>query len=129
VGTEKVWDYCERRSLPRLFFVSLMDKEHADFERVFNQIKEQLTPKVIPVEIPVGEGRSSTDHQSLSKKRHLYKKGTKAVNTRGRRSRRIQGRFEKYSQELIESIAATDDTLLERYLGARRSDETRRSRR
>src|SRR5207249_6295218 len=26
-------------------------------------------------------------------------------------------RFEKYSQELIESIAATDDTLLERYLG------------
>jgi elongation factor G len=28
-----------------------------------------------------------------------------------------QARFEKYSQELIESIAATDDTLLERYLG------------
>src|SRR3989441_189010 len=56
VGTEKVWDYCERRSLPRLFFVSLMDKEHANFERVFTQIKEQLTPKVIPVEIPVGEG-------------------------------------------------------------------------
>ena len=56
VGTEKVWDYCERRSLPRMFFVSLMDKEHANFERVFNQIKDQLTPKVIPVEIPVGEG-------------------------------------------------------------------------
>src|SRR6185503_8065558 len=55
-GTEKVWDYCERRELPRLFFVSLMDKEHANFERVFNQIKDQLTAKVIPVEIPVGEG-------------------------------------------------------------------------
>src|SRR5207253_5434004 len=56
VGTEKVWDYCEARGIPRLFFVSLMDKEHADFERVYAQVKERLTPKVIPVEIPVGEG-------------------------------------------------------------------------
>src|SRR5205814_897603 len=56
VGTEKVWDYCEQRGIPRLFFVSLMDKEHANFERVYTQVKDRLTPKVIPVEIPVGEG-------------------------------------------------------------------------
>jgi elongation factor G len=119
VGTEKVWDYCERRGLPRLLFVSLMDKEHADFERVFNQIKERLTPKVIPVEIPVGEGPEFHGIINLfSKKCHLYKKGTKAgeydeVDV----PPEYQARFEKYSQELIESIAATDDTLLERYLG------------
>src|ERR1043166_8529499 len=40
VGTEKVWDYCETQGIPRLFFVSLMDKEHADFERVYGQVKE-----------------------------------------------------------------------------------------
>src|SRR6267378_3961583 len=119
VGTEKVWDYCERRGLPRLLFVSLMDKEHADFERVFSQIKERLTAKVIPVEIPVGEGPEFHGIINLfSKKCHLYKKGTKAgeydeVDVPAE----YQARFEKYSQELIESIAATDDTLLERYLG------------
>ncbi len=119
VGTEKVWDYCERRGLPRLLFVSLMDKEHADFERVFNQIKERLTAKVIPVEIPVGEGPEFHGIINLfSKKCHLYKKGTKAgeydeVDVPAE----YQARFAKYSQELIESIAATDDTLLERYLG------------
>ena len=33
------------------------DKEiAADFEKVYRQIKDRLTPKVIPVEIPVGEG-------------------------------------------------------------------------
>src|SRR6058998_985991 len=118
VGTEKVWDYCERRGLPRLLFVSLMDKEHANFERVFNQIKEQLTPKVIPVEIPVGEGPEFHGIINLfSKKCHLYKKGTKAgeyeeVDV----PPEYRDRFEKYSQELIESIASTDDTLLERYL-------------
>ncbi|HYS20845.1 MAG TPA: GTP-binding protein, partial [Gemmatimonadales bacterium] len=49
VGTEKVWDYCEERRLPRILFVSMMDKEHADFEKVFNQVKQRLTAKVIPV--------------------------------------------------------------------------------
>jgi len=113
VGTEKVWDYCERRELPRMFFVSLMDKEHANFERVFNQIKEQLTAKVIPVEIPVGEGLEFHGIINLfSKKAHLYKKGTKAgeyeeVDVPDE----YKDRFEKYSQELIESIAATDGTI------------------
>src|SRR5437879_2081431 len=119
VGTEKVWDYCEQRGLPRIFFVSLMDKEHADFEKVFEQIKARLTTKVIPVEIPVGEGPDFHGIINLfSKKCHLYKKGTKA----GEYEEidvppEYQARFDKYSQALIESIAATDDTLLERYLG------------
>src|SRR2546427_6920443 len=119
VGTEKVWDYAEQRGVPRMFFVSLMDKEHADFEKVYHQIKERLTAKVIPVEIPVGEGPEFHGIINLfSKKCHLYKKGTKTgeydeVDV----PPEYRDRFDKYSQELTESIAATDDTLLERYLG------------
>src|SRR5262245_55300108 len=119
VGTEKVWDYWERRGIPRIFCVSLMDKEHADFEKVFTQIKERLTPKVIPVEIPVGEGPAFHGIINLfSKQCHLYKKGTKTgeydeVDVPAE----YQDLFTKYSQELIERIAATDDALLERYLG------------
>ncbi len=119
VGTEKVWDYCEARGIPRLFFVSLMDKEHADFERVYGQVKARLSPKVIPVEIPVGEGPDFHGVINLfSKKCHLYNKGTKTgeyeeVDVPAE----YQARFEQYSKELIERIAETDDTLLERYLG------------
>jgi len=119
VGTEKVWDYAEQRGVPRLFFVSLMDKEHADFEKVYRQIKERLTPKVIPVEIPVGEGPDFHGIINLfSKKCHLYKKGTKAgeydeVDVPAE----YQARFEQYAKELTESIAETDETLLEHYLG------------
>src|SRR4026208_131265 len=56
VGTEKVWEVCDRLHLPRILFVTQMDKEHADFEDVFADVKEHLTPKVVPVEIPVGNG-------------------------------------------------------------------------
>jgi len=118
VGTERVWDYCSDRGIPRLFFVSLMDKEHANFERVYAQIKATLTPKVIPVEIPLGEGPEFHGITNLfSQKCHVYKKGTKTgeydevdVPPEHRE------RFERYSKELIERIAETDDTLLERYL-------------
>ncbi|HEU5116577.1 MAG TPA: GTP-binding protein, partial [Isosphaeraceae bacterium] len=58
VGTEKVWEYCESRGVPRFFFVSMMDKEHADFERVYGEIKALLTERVVPVEIPIGAGES-----------------------------------------------------------------------
>jgi elongation factor G len=119
VGTEKVWDYCESRAVPRLFFVSLMDKEHANFEKVYGQIKERLTPKVIPVEIPVGEGADFHGVINLfSKQCHLYRKGTKAGEYEEVPvPAEHQERFERYSKELIERIAETDDTLLERYLG------------
>src|SRR5579884_3695720 len=111
VGTEKVWDYCEARGLPRLFFVSLMDKEHADFEQVYAQIKERLTAKVVPVEIPLGEGPGFRGAINLFSKRcHLYRKGTKA------------GEYDEADvpaeeRERIERNAETDDALLERYLG------------
>jgi elongation factor G len=119
VGTEHVWDYAGERGLPRFFFLSLLDKENANFEKVFNDIKEHLTPKVVPIEIPVGEGPEFHGIINLfSKKCHMYKKGTKTgeydevdVPTE------YEERFAKYSQELMETIATTDDTLLERYLG------------
>jgi elongation factor G len=119
VGTEKVWDYCEARGIPRLFFVSLMDKEHADFEQVYAQVKERLTAKVIPVEIPLGEGPGFHGVINLfSKKCHLYKRGTKTGEyDEGDVPAEYRERFERYSQELIERIAETDDALLERYLG------------
>ena len=83
VGTEKVWDYCEARGVPRLFFISLMDKEHAGFEKVYGQIKDRLTPKVIPVEIPVGEGPTSTGSSTCSRRSATCtRRGPRRASTR-----------------------------------------------
>jgi len=32
VGTEQVFQFCEDRQLPRMFFISLMNTEHANFD-------------------------------------------------------------------------------------------------
>jgi elongation factor G len=119
VGTEKMWEYASSRRIPRLFFVSLMDKDNASFEQVYSDIKEHVTSKVVPIEIPVGDGPEFQGIINLfSKKCHMYKKGTKTgeydeVDIPDS----YRDRFERYSQELIETIATTNDDLLERYLG------------
>jgi elongation factor G len=119
VGTEKVWEICDRLQLPRVLFVSLMDKEHADFERVFNDVKAHLTPKVVPVEIPVGDGHDFHGIINLfSGHCHFYKKGTKT----GEYDvvpipQELEGLFQQYSEQLTEAVASTDDNLIERYLG------------
>ena len=119
VGTEVAWEHAEQHAIPRMFFVSMMDKEHADFEKAYTDIREHLTPKVIPIEIPVGEGAEFHGIINLfSRKCHMYQAGTKSGEyDEGEIPPEYQERFEKYSQELIERIAETDDDLLERYLG------------
>lgn len=119
VGTEKVWEVCDRLHLPRLLFVGQMDKDHADFERVFADVKAHLSPKVLPVEVPVGEGPKFRGILNLfSGKAHLYTPGTKSGEyTEADVPAELQGQFRKYSDLLVETVAATDDALIERYLG------------
>jgi elongation factor G len=119
VGTEKAYEVCDQLHLPRILFVSLMDKEHADFERVFQDVKAHLTPKVVPVEIPIGDGHDFHGIINLfSGHCHFYKRGTKS----GEYDvvpipPEYQDRFREYTEHLTETVAATDDSLIERYLG------------
>ena len=119
VGTKRMFDEAIERKDPVLFVVSMMDKEHASFDGVYDGIKSELTSKVIPVEVPIGEGADFHGILNLfDRKAHLFKKGTRSgeyeeVDVPAEH----QELFDKYYEQLIEGIAATDDVLLEKYLG------------
>jgi elongation factor G len=95
----------------------MIDKEHASFERTYQDIKSRLTTKVIPVEIPIGEGPKFRGVINLfARKAYIYKQGTKSgeyeeIDVPADE----QARFDRYYQELIEAISSTDDTMLEHY--------------
>ena len=118
VGTEQVWEYCEARGIPRVVFISMMDKENSDFDRVYNQVKELLTPSAVPVEIPIGAADDFRGIINLfSKKAHIYKSGTQT----GEYDEEavpddMADTFETWENELLETLATTDEALLERYL-------------
>lgn len=124
VGTKRMFDEAIARQDPVLFVVSMIDKEHASFDRVFEGIKSELTSRVIPVEVPMGEGPDFHGILNLfDRKAHLFKKGTRSgeyeeVDVPAG----YQAQFDKYYEQLIEGIAATDDVLLEKYLGGEAID-------
>jgi elongation factor G len=118
VGTEVVWKYCDERNLPRMFFVSMMDKEHADFDKVFADIKDRLAPNALPVEIPIGEGEDFKGIINLFTERaHLFKSGTLTGEFEDADiPEEMAGTFEEMQTEFIETIATVNEDLLERYL-------------
>ena len=119
VGTELMFREAMRRRDPVLFVVAMMDKEHANFDAAYESIKEKLTAKVVPVEIPIGTGAGFKGIINVFTKRaQIFKVGTKTGEydeTDIPESERA--RFERYHQEMVEAVAATDDALLERFFG------------
>jgi elongation factor G len=118
VGTERMFREAVRRGDPVLFVVSMMDKEHANFDRAYEDIKARLTNKVIPVEIPIGQGADFHGIVNLfTKTAHVYKRGVKSGEYEETDvPDEVRPLFDKYYNDLIETIASTDDSLLERYL-------------
>jgi elongation factor G len=118
VGTERMFQEAVSRGDPVLFVVTMMDKENADFDAIYQQIKSRLTSKVIPIEVPVGEGAEFHGIVNLfDKKAHVYARGAKSgAYEETDVPPEVQPQFDRYYAELIETIAATDDSLLERYL-------------
>jgi len=118
VGTEKVWTYCDHHHLPRILFVSQMDKEHANFGRVFDDVRDHLTPKVLPVEIPVGDGADFKGIINLFT--GSYQRFVPGSKTGEFEEEPIpeehRAAFSRYMEQFTETVAGTDDALIEKFL-------------
>ncbi len=115
VGTEMVWGYCEEQKLPRLIFVNKMDRENADFFKVVDDIQAKLGKRCLPLQIAIG---SHTSFQGIvdliSMKAYT---GIGAQTKEGEVPAAVKAQADKYREKLVESIAESDDALLEKYLG------------
>ncbi|QGJ68734.1 Translation elongation factor G [Planctomycetales bacterium 10988] len=54
--SETVWRQADHYRIPRICFINKMDREGADFENVFNEIRDRLHANPIAVQIPFGAG-------------------------------------------------------------------------
>lgn len=114
VGTEQVWNIAENYKLARMFFVNRMEKEHADFENVVKQTKESFGQKVVPLQIPIGEGLNFKGIIDLVKMKALYfDKDGKAKEEKI--PPELEAKAKEYQEKLIEAVAEIDDALLEKF--------------
>jgi elongation factor G len=54
--SETVWRQATKYSVPRICFINKMDRIGAEYERVFEEIRERLESNPVPVVMPIGAG-------------------------------------------------------------------------
>ena len=52
--TETVWRQGNKYGVPRLLFVNKMDRQGANFMRVYEQVKQRLKASPVPIQLPIG---------------------------------------------------------------------------
>ena len=114
VGTQKAWDLCEKYKLPRMFFVSEMDVDHASFRQVVEDLTELYGKKIAPFYQPIRENEKFVGYINVCK-------------MEGRRFTDIGKRepceIPEYSKEnlaicreaLLDAVAETSEEFMERY--------------
>ncbi len=123
VGTEQVWEYCSSRDLPRIAVINRLDRENASFERVLEQLRERFGKCVVPAQVPIGTREAYRGVVDLiSKKAILF--GDNGETTEGEIPAELKDECDRFCEQLVESVAETDDELVTKYLeGESLSDE------
>ena len=105
VGTERVWGLLNQHNLARAIFVNKLDKENADFFTALSEIKKRLGRQCLAFQFPVGKETSFKESISLLNQEQLEKLADPDKD-----------KAKELRKELIEAVAESDDTLLEKYL-------------
>jgi elongation factor G len=113
VGTEQVWAYCDTVNLARIVYINRMDRENVDFTKVVDQIQSKFGRKCLPIQLPIGEHTTFQGVIDLLK----MKSYTGAVSKEGEVPAELLNEAKSLREKLIESIAETEDALLEKFLG------------
>ncbi len=114
VGTEKSWTYLEDRGMPRTVFVNKMDRENANFGKVVEQLRSFFGPKLVPVQLPIGEADSFRGIVDLVAMKAYIKDGDSIKEAPIPED--MQAQVEAARDEMIEAASVADEDLMMKYL-------------
>ena len=115
--TETVWRQADKYNVPRMIFVNKMDKMGADFYASVESIKDRLTDKAIPIEIPNGASDTFAGVVSLINMKYYTFEWEKWINVVEHEiPEELKAKAEEYREALIDRVSLYDDELAEKYL-------------
>ena len=115
-GTDIVWDFATDYGIPKILVVNMMNKEHTKFDTVLSQLQSRYSKRVFPFTIPVNPGPGFNQVADVLRKELL----TYSTDSSGKfQTEELSGdwkdRVDQLHEELIEYIAESDDSLLEKF--------------
>ena len=117
--TETVWRQADRYGVPRMIFANKMDRVGADFDRCLSMIRDRLTKKAYPLQLPVGSGELFTGHIDLLRRVEIVFDDETLGKTFTEMPvpESLREKVEQARHELVEAAVEHEDDLLEKYLG------------
>jgi elongation factor G len=116
VGTGRVWARAQELDLARVVYVTMLDRERADFFRVLGQLQAQLSPKCVAVHLPIGAEHELTGIVDiLHMTAYTSPEGGKESSP-GPIPDDLAGLVAEHREKLLDAVVETDEELMERYL-------------
>ncbi len=126
VGSEKAWKMLVEMKKPRMIYISKLDEENANFVKAVTAAREKLGISVCPVIIPIMEGEKAIGIVDIVDKKAYRMEG--ASRTEIAIPDSVKEQLETCANMLAESVAETDEELMEKYFSGEEftPDELRR---
>src|SRR5882762_6060330 len=117
--SETVWRQADKYNVPRICFVNKMDKLGANFLQTVKSVEDRLGANPAIMVLPIGaENPYVGNVDLLTRKSFIWgsdELGAK-YDVKDEVPQDMKDQVEEYRHKLIEKIAETDDTMLEKYL-------------
>jgi elongation factor G len=116
VESEKIWNTLSEAGMPRVAFVSRLDRERTSFDAALNDLEKVLKAAPVVLTLPIGEETALSGVIDVLAMKALRYSDNSGKAREEELSGDIKERAEKARNALFEAVAETDDALLEEYL-------------
>ena len=128
--SETVWRQADNYRVPRMVYVNKMDIMGADFYNVVDMMKTRLKCNAVPIQLPIGAEDTFVGIIDLVKnKAYIYHDDLGKDIEETDIPDDMKEKAEEYRMALMESVAETDEKLMEKYFeeGELSTDEIKKA--
>lgn len=119
-GVKRAYRQTEALNLPTIFFINKLDSEKADFDNVYQQLRNEFGKSVILFEVPIIDGRKVIGSVNILRNKAWYYDNKDEAQPV---PEHMQELVASYYDELAESVAMSDDDLMEKFFSGERFSE------
>ena len=116
VQTTRLWERADALGLCRVLFVTMLDRERADFFVTLEQLRSQLSERCVAVQIPIGHEHELKGIVDLFHMRAYMDPNGERESSPVEIPDEIAAQAAEYREQLVDSVVETDEALMERYL-------------
>src|SRR5512143_1876195 len=116
--SETVWRQANKYGVPRLAFVNKMDRQGADFFKVYDQMRGRLQANPVPIQMPIGAEEKFEGVIDLVRMKAIVWDDT----TQGMKYKlaeipaELRAKAEEWREKMVEAAAEANEELMNKYL-------------